>query len=122
MLKRLVLRRRFAFVAVVCLGLRLFSLTLLPSRSGAKVQSPSKARSKRAQFVPGEVLVRYRTESMAERKTGQIAVAISEDEQLPARVERFEGSDLIPGLRLVHVAPENTLSAVAALKRQPDVL
>ena len=122
MLKRLGLRRRFAFVALVCVGLLLISFTLFPSRSGAKVQSPSKFRSKRARFVPGEVLVRYRTEPMAQRKTGEIALSMSEGEQITARVERFDGSDLIPGLRLARVAAENTLSAVAALKRQPDVL
>ena len=116
------LRRRFAFVALVCLGLLLFSFTLLPSRSGAKVQSPSKGKSSRPRFVPGEVLVRYRNESTAQSKTGRIVMATREGRQLSAQVERFDGSDLVKGLRLVQVAPENTLNAVAALRNQPDVL
>ncbi len=37
-------------------------------------------------------------------------------------VERRKGADLFQGLRLVHVAPEDTLEAVAALRSQPDVL
>ncbi len=39
-----------------------------------------------------------------------------------ADVEHFEGSELVEGLRLVRVAPDQTLEAVAALRRQPEVL
>ncbi len=116
------MRRRMAVMFLACLGLILLSLTLLPSRSGAKRQSPTRAKSSRPRFVPGEVLVRFRSESTAQSKTGRILMATSDGRQFSAQVERFDGSDLIDGLRLVRVAPENTLSAVAALRSQPDVL
>ena len=121
-LVRFGLRRRFAFAVLVCFGLLLFSFTLLPLPSGAKVQSRSKGKSSRPRFVPGEVLVRYRSELTAQSKSGRMVMATREGRQFSAQVEHFDGSNLVKGLRLVRVAPEDTLSALAALRSQPDVL
>jgi subtilisin family serine protease len=38
------------------------------------------------------------------------------------QIEKFEASELIPGLRLARVAESETMNAVAALRAQPDVL
>ena len=76
-----------------------------------------------AEFVPGNVLVRFRSDAAA--KTAEYAVTslrMANEGQVAARVEQFEGSDLIEGLRLAHVAPDNTLEAIKALKDRPDVL
>ncbi|HEU4509584.1 MAG TPA: S8 family serine peptidase [Pyrinomonadaceae bacterium] len=108
--------------AVLCLGLLALAAILLPSSSGAKVQPVTKGKGTRPRFVPGEVLVRYRTESTAQKKTGRMMFATREGRQVSAQVERFDGSDLVQGLRLVRVAPGETLDAVAALRNQPDVL
>ena len=43
-------------------------------------------------------------------------------EEVLVQVERFEGSDLVDGLRMVHTAPDDTLKAVAALSARDDVL
>jgi subtilisin family serine protease len=59
---------------------------------------------------------------MAQARTGRAIVTAPSGELVPAQVERFDGSELISGLRLVKVAPDQTLEAVAALRRQPDVL
>jgi hypothetical protein len=72
--------------------------------------------------VPGEVLVRYRNEPTAKSKTGKVLVAARDGRQLAAQIERFDGSDLVPGLRIARVAAADTLAAVAALRNQPDVL
>ncbi|HEX5889368.1 MAG TPA: S8 family peptidase, partial [Pyrinomonadaceae bacterium] len=76
----------------------------------------------RPEFKPGEVLVRYRSEPLARTRVGRIVVASPSGELVAAQVEPFDGADLVPGLRLVRVAPDQTLAAVAALRRQPDVL
>jgi subtilisin family serine protease len=41
---------------------------------------------------------------------------------VPIRIERFEGADTVPGLRLAYMAPEQTLDAIEALNKQADVL
>ena len=121
-LVRLGLRCRLALTLLVCFGLLFLSLALLPSRSGARQQPHFKAKGTRPRFVPGEVLVRYRSEASAQRKTGKQVMSTIQGRRLSAQVERFDGSDLVEGLRMVRVAPEDTLSTVAALRTQPDVM
>jgi subtilisin family serine protease len=110
----------------VCLALLVVAAATLPVNSGAKPQpaqeSQSQAKRRRPDFVPGEVLVRYSSESHARSKSASMRVSAFDGSLLPVQLERFEGSDLVEGLRLAHVAKEDTLKAVAALRRQPDVL
>ena len=79
-----------------------------------------------ADFVPGHVLVRFRSEAAARRtetpRTGRALMLASADTEIAAHVERFEGSDLVRGLRLVYVDPSETLAAVEAFKSLPEVL
>ncbi len=110
----------------VCLGLLVVASVTFPVSSGAKPQTPQESRSetkvRRPAFVPGEVLVRYRSESHARSKSRSMRIAAVDGTLVPLDMERFDGSDLVPGLRLARVAREDTLKAVAALRRQPDVL
>jgi hypothetical protein len=96
----------------------------LPPTSSAtqgNAQSDRGQKPSRPQFVPGQALVRYRSEQLARQKTSEKLVS-SDGRQLSIRLERFDGADIVPGLRLAHVAPEDTMAAIAALKSQPDVL
>jgi subtilisin family serine protease len=107
----------------------LIILTLLivggaPSTSSARsegTQSGVNRKNPRPEFVPGEALVRYRSERAAGRQTRQVMLNVA-GRQLSIQIERFDGSDIVPGLRLARVAAEDTLAAIAALKKQPDVL
>jgi subtilisin family serine protease len=134
-LSRKKLHVRILISLSVCLGLLLLAAVSFPTTSsGARVPLPratgnqtfaTKNRTVKGfnrAFVPGEVLVRYGSESQAVNGTGSRRITALSGESLPVAVERFDGSDLIEGARLVRVAPEDTLKAVAALKRQPDVL
>ena len=104
------------------LAIVLFLAAALPpiSRATQEDTQPSQKRS-RPQFVPGQVLVRYRSERVAKQKTLE-TLASEDGRPLSMQIERFDGADLIPGLRLAHVAPEDTMAAIAALKAEPDVL
>ncbi|HEU4769584.1 MAG TPA: S8 family serine peptidase [Pyrinomonadaceae bacterium] len=116
---------RIAITLCLCLGLVVLVLTEFPSNSRARQRSSQQSARKkqtRPRFVPGEVLVQYRSESMARSRTGRNVVASRTGELVAMEVERRRGADLVEGLRLVHVAPEDTLKAVAALRAQPDVL
>ena len=117
---------RILITLFVCLGLITFCLGRLPSGSQAiqfaPAQNSATTPSKRGRYRAGEVLVRYRSESIAKSRTGRNLVAAPSGNLVAADVERFAGADLVAGLRLVRVAPEQTLEAVAALRLQPDVL
>lgn len=109
----------FSFIAIPAL---LF-MAALPSKSTATQEGPQPEVKKQSarDFVPGDVLVRYRSETLAKRQTRQ-AMLSAEGRQFSVQLERFAGSDIVAGLRLARVAPEDTMAAIAALKKQPDVL
>ncbi|MCA1818134.1 MAG: S8 family serine peptidase, partial [Acidobacteria bacterium] len=88
-----------------------------------------------AEFGPGRVLVRFRDEAAAsavetvpsrgaDGSVGGRALVLdaADGAQIGARVERFAGSDIVPGLRLAYVAEAQTLAAIGAFKSRPDVL
>ena len=78
---------------------------------------------KQAEFVPGEVLVRFRPGEIVAKTKGKMQLSmLSDGRSLRVEINSFGGSDLIPGLRLARVAPEATLEAIKALQARPDVL
>jgi subtilisin family serine protease len=81
------------------------------------------AGHKHTEFVPGRVLVRFRTDTAAKAAESRVAsLRLADGEVAATQVARFEGSNMIPGLRVVNVAPEQTLQTVAALNARSDVL
>ena len=121
--------RTAILLSLTCL-LIVFGMATFPTRSGAKVQAPEKAtfaRNKKARrqqaFVPGEIIVRYRSESMAKNRMGVSRITAQDGQLRSMRVEDFDGSKLVPGLRIARLTDGgDTMSAVAALRLQPDVL
>ncbi|HJT67948.1 MAG TPA: S8 family serine peptidase [Pyrinomonadaceae bacterium] len=118
---------RVAFLLAVSSVLIVVAALSFPTGSRAKVQSAQKAVSKkqvrRQSFVPGEIIVRYRNESMAKSRAGAMRVTAQDGQLRSMRVDDFEGSKLIPGLRVARVTDGgDTMSAVEALRSQPDVL
>jgi subtilisin family serine protease len=106
--------------------------------SGGQVQDQNVTTEKRRrpEFVPGEALVRFKhgrafegstyiavpeRDSSANSKFG-VANPVAAPEQVRLSIERFDGSDLVDGLRMARVTPEDTLKAIAALKARNDVL
>ena len=115
---------RLALLFSILLVLTLFLAAALPPTSSAtqgQSQSDRSQKRSRPEFVPGQALVRYRSERLAKQKTLQ-TLFTAEGRQLSIQLERFDGADIVPGLRLAHVAAEDTMAAIAALKEQPDVL
>ncbi len=140
---------RFTFPAVLTSLLLGGSAILLAPASRARLQTTatnppasSSAPVKRAkpEFSTGDVLVRFRKDKAFEGTTSlpvpqsevtsqtgalsgpQRVASQLNQEQVSIRVDRFEGSDLVDGLRIARVAPEDTMKAIAALKALPDVL
>ncbi len=76
-----------------------------------------------AEFVPGEALVRFRSGAQATRaRLAHLNVRSSLGDEIPVTVEDVEGFEIVKDLRLAHVAPADTLKAIAALNERSDVL
>ena len=94
----------------------------------AQVEQPEAPRvvPPRAEFVPGEVLVRFRPGASplaaSVKAPTRLQLSAPEGAQLATDVSDFGGSELVSGLRLVRVAPEATLKAVEAFNARSDVL
>jgi len=115
---------RLVLLFAILLVLTVVLVAALPPTSSAtpgNAQGENAQKPARPQFVPGQALVRYRSEPLAKQKTFE-KLTSSDGRQLSIQLERFDGADIVPGLRLAHVAPEDTMAAIAALKEQPDVL
>ena len=83
----------------------------------------ARVHQRKTEFVPGSVIVRFNTDAAAVTAERSVAALKLEDGgEVGASVEKFAGSDLVKGLRVVKVAPEETLQAVAALNARADVL
>jgi len=121
-----------------CLLLLGSAAVLTPQRAQATRapagQTATSEKRHRQEFVPGEAFVRFKKNRgfegagmlavprNASSATGRgLGVPPSSDEVL-VTVERFEGSEIVEGLRLARSAPADTLKAVAALNARDDVL
>ena len=94
-------------------------LVLWFARDGATqspAPSPTLAKQARSHFVPGEVLVRFRSEVAAQGKDSQSNELLIEGYQIPMTVEDLQVGGTVEGLRLVRVKPEDTAKAIDALE------
>lgn len=114
-------------ILLLCL---LLLATALPFASQARLQSAddvSSTTAKRAfaAFVPGEVLVRFRSHTALAKNESRIATTlmrIEEGREIPMTIEQSDHAEIVEGLRVAHVAPEDTISAIETLNSRPDVL
>src|SRR5688500_15060169 len=123
-------------VVIAISGLVFLSLLIwaLPNVSHAAFQqslplsSPLKSKPRMASFVPGEILVRFRTETTPATQTSklgqQAAMYVEENgSQISIKVERVNsGPEIVTGLRVARVAPDETERAIEALRKRPDVV
>jgi subtilisin family serine protease len=110
----------------------------VPVSTNPQNQAAASEKRRRPEFVPGEALVRFKKNRAFEgvqhlavpnneasvqafQKSGSQGVAAS-TEQVLVNVERFEGSDLVDGLRIARMAPNDTLKAMAAFQAREDVI
>jgi hypothetical protein len=115
------------------LSLSLLAVALPVSLSASAAQETSGGSKLKvadgAEFVPGEVLVRFRQNSpviAANERTvrSNVGLVMPEGGEMDIEIERFDGSDIVPGLRLarLNANAEETLQAIEALSARPDVL
>jgi len=115
-------------LALLILGAGLLGLSAwLPHISLAGI-NPSgnpqgSPKHNKAESVRGELLVRFRPDAVIASKKSHTATSVRDSQgEIPISVERFEGAELVSGLRLARVTPEQTERALAALNARADVL
>ncbi|HEV2764537.1 MAG TPA: S8 family serine peptidase, partial [Pyrinomonadaceae bacterium] len=109
-------------LVLLALSAALAALAFVPRGvTGARPPADPRAKRDAAVFVPGSVLVRFRSDASA-KAAGGVRALRADGRELAVRVERFEGSELVEGLRVARVAAEDTLAAVEAFNARPDVL
>lgn len=74
------------------------------------------------EFVPGEILVRYRNEAKAKNEEYSAKSLDIGEQIISVDVQSFDGSEMVEGLRMARVAPEQTLEAIEALNERADVV
>jgi subtilisin family serine protease len=130
---------RHARLFVVALSLFAFTVAALPyfnagasastsqqeEERATRSQSPAKGQANiidGAEFVPGEVLVRFRTETAAKTAEALALPLRAAEDASEISIESFGGSETVRGLRLAKVDPAHTLQAVTELAARSDVL
>jgi uncharacterized repeat protein (TIGR01451 family) len=83
---------------------------------------PQKPKQPRPQFVPGEILVRFRSDSLANAVTKPYEQLRVQGREIQMSVEDTDAARVLSGLRVVHVPTSDTLPAIEALSARPDVL
>jgi subtilisin family serine protease len=85
--------------------------------------SSAKSAERIAEFIPGEVIVRFREDTTAAKTKGaRLTTLRTTERDITAEVKEFDGSNIVKGLRVALVAPADTLLAVQAFKSREDVL
>ncbi|MGB9181647.1 MAG: S8 family peptidase, partial [Pyrinomonadaceae bacterium] len=123
--RKSVLRIRFRLLVLTLAALLLTSAW--PSIPQARLQSSelqnARPKTYRPEFVPGEILIRFRPETVSAKSQTRTEMTVrAEGREINIEVESLGGVDVFGGLRVAHVAPEETSQAIAALNARPDVL
>jgi len=107
----------FGFIVLALLFVLLPSVTAF-----LRVQEKEKQifRGPEGPYKPGDVLVRFRAGS-ALAETQRAALSTRDGKSILGTVERFGGSNLVEGLRIMRVPADDTLSAIEALSERDDV-
>ena len=118
---------------IFLLTILLLLVALLPVGQRAEHQSQGpqrrsleapreKTKKDRLDAVPGEILVRFRPGSKG-RQLGRQVVTERTGRQIPVSVESAgAASEILEGLRVARVNPDETSRAIVALRARPDVV
>jgi uncharacterized repeat protein (TIGR01451 family) len=125
-LKKCVIPVKVIVSALLVAAVLLPAVNLLPDAAHAQNEQsalPPVAAKQQGEFVPGELLVRFRPgETVAKAKGKTQLSVLSGGRSLSVEINSFGGSELVEGLKLARVSPERTLDAIKSLRMRPDVL
>ncbi|MBV9927665.1 MAG: S8 family serine peptidase [Acidobacteria bacterium] len=101
-----------------------YALAQRVARAARAAQGVSSSDKKSRPFVPGEILVRFRGESkgLAAARQELTALRAADGRDIPVELETPRELQVVRGLSLARVKPEDTLAAVESLRAMPEVL
>jgi len=127
--ERFLSRNPGGIVALVLALVLAAAFTHLPffvsAQEGGSSPGEKRNEARKAEFVPGEMLVRFQPGSAMARlktRTSVNLLSLQEGRNVRVGINHFGGSELVQGLMLVRVAPGDTLTALNALRSRGDVL
>ncbi|OLE53070.1 MAG: hypothetical protein AUG51_14790 [Acidobacteria bacterium 13_1_20CM_3_53_8] len=98
----------------------------LPFVSRAALQNRrsnvSHQKQKQLNYVPGEVLVRFRAGAKGAQAESNEQTLLVNGREINVQMERIDSSNIVEGLRLARVPSDETIGAIAALQSRADVL
>lgn len=115
-------RTTLVVLAIVTVALGVI-VPLIRSHAAPQRSEPAKNFRRTLDFVPGEILVRFRDDAPA-AKTKRSEVQLNvRGNQVAVHLEQLSPrTELVKGLRLARVAGADTLLAIEQLRARPDVL
>jgi uncharacterized repeat protein (TIGR01451 family) len=118
--------RTVLLVSLILLSFFYAALSASTVGAGQAETTEASAKVPTAEFMPGEVLVRFHADApLLNRKNNAstaLSVRVASGRDLQLAAERFDGSDLIEGLRLIRVPAPDMMQTVDALNLRSDVL
>src|SRR6185369_3338061 len=101
-----------------------FAATFFKSEAALQTQDPTPTKTKTSAVIPGEILVRFKSDSALFKTTTRSELALTIRNQIVnVSLERIDHADeIVPGLRLAKCAAPDTASVIQALKLRHDVL
>src|SRR5215470_15634936 len=121
-------RRIWGFPLCLCLSITFLFLNLANSfevSQAARQTRADRLKSEKADYVPGEILVRFREgeEVVSEKERSTTLTLSGKGRNITSRLERLSlGDEIVQGLRLARVRPEDTMSAIQLFSERKDVL
>lgn len=116
---------RLTILLLPLLALLVFAYVPRAHLQGTDSPTSNQAASAKPEFVPGQVLVRFRGDSemkaLTAGKKAPLTLQVDDGRSIVAAVERFGGSEIVEGLRLIRVPAEDTMRAVDSLNARSDV-
>src|ERR1044072_478404 len=114
-LKRTSARALALFLSISVVAAAAYALAQR-SASAARAPQVASSNNKSRPFVPGEILVRFRSESKAaEARQALTSLRASDGREIPVALETLPELQVVRGLSLARVSPADTLAAVACL-------
>src|SRR5437773_7905529 len=87
-------KSRLTLLLILSLSLAAALPLLVRATRQSSTPPPSERKQKRAEFIPGEILVRFRKDGIATKGLPEQMSVVSDGRQIPVQVDRLDGPEI----------------------------